>query len=95
MNVDHDTIAKLAHLSRLTFNDQDEEKMIRSLNEILSWVEQLEEIDTTNVEPLRHMTEEMNAFRKDEVLEPLAHEKGLINAPKRDSDYFRVPKVLE
>jgi aspartyl-tRNA(Asn)/glutamyl-tRNA(Gln) amidotransferase subunit C len=95
MQIDKDTLRKIAHLSRLYFNEQDEQKMINSLNGIIDWVNQLNEIDTTGVAPLTHMSEEVNVVRQDAVLEPLSHERGLRNAPKKDSDYFRVPKVLE
>lgn len=69
--------------------------MLDSLNKILTWVEKLNEIDTSQVEPLTHMTDEVNVLRDDEVKEPLPHDRGLLNAPDKDQDYFRVPKVLE
>ncbi|MDN4166906.1 Asp-tRNA(Asn)/Glu-tRNA(Gln) amidotransferase subunit GatC [Cytophagales bacterium LB-30] len=93
--VDHDTLKKMAHLSRLEFDQANGEKMINSMNEILDWVEKLNEIDTDAVAPLITMSEEVNQLREDVVKEELPHEKGLQNAPKRDSDYFRVPKVME
>ena len=95
MQIDKNTLRKIAHLSRLDFDEQAEQKMINSLNNIISWVEQLNEVDTTNVTPLTHMSEEVNVVRKDVTLPPLSHERGLLNAPKKDSDYFRVPKVME
>ncbi|SFF11737.1 Asp-tRNA(Asn)/Glu-tRNA(Gln) amidotransferase subunit GatC [Thermoflexibacter ruber] len=95
MQINKETLQKIAHLSRLEITEQDEQKMIDSLNEIIAWVQKLEEVDTTNVEPLTHLTEEVNAFRDDIVLPPLSHEKGLLNAPKKDADYFRVPKVVD
>jgi aspartyl-tRNA(Asn)/glutamyl-tRNA(Gln) amidotransferase subunit C len=95
MKVEKQIIEKLAHLSRLYFNDKDEEKMLKSLNGIIEWVDKLSELDTTGVEPLTHMSEEKNVMREDITLPALDHEKGLMNAPKRDSDYFRVPKVIE
>lgn len=95
MKVDKDTIEKIAHLSRLHFNEKDEERMLKSMNDIVEWVTKLSEVDTENVEPLTHMTEEFNNWREDKTKEPLAHDKGLVNAPNKDSDYFRVPKVIE
>jgi aspartyl-tRNA(Asn)/glutamyl-tRNA(Gln) amidotransferase subunit C len=95
MKIDKSTIEKLAHLSRLDFDAKDEEKMINSLNKILDWVDMLNKIDTTGVEPLTHMTEERTVLRQDEVGNILSHERALLNAPKKDSDYFRVPKVIE
>jgi aspartyl-tRNA(Asn)/glutamyl-tRNA(Gln) amidotransferase subunit C len=95
MKIDKELLHKIAHLSRLDFNEQDEQKMINSLNDILEWVEQLKEVDTTGVKALTHMSEEVNTFREDVLLPSLTHEKGLVNAPRKDSDYFRVPKVIE
>jgi aspartyl-tRNA(Asn)/glutamyl-tRNA(Gln) amidotransferase subunit C len=95
MAIDKELIRKMAHLARLDFNEQDEKKMVDSLNQILDWVDKLNELDTTHVEPLIHLSEEVNVLRKDEAQPPLEREKGLLNAPKRDGEYFRVPKVLE
>lgn len=95
MKVDRDTVRKIAHLARLEFDANAEEQIIKDMSEILDWVEQLNEVDTTDVEPLTNMSLEVNSFREDQVREHLSHESGLNNAPKRDQDYFRVPKVLE
>jgi aspartyl-tRNA(Asn)/glutamyl-tRNA(Gln) amidotransferase subunit C len=95
MNADKETLRKIAHLARLEFNPESESKMLASLNEILTWVEKLNEIDTTGVEPLTHMSEEVNVMREDKVKPPLPHDRALLNAPKKDADYFRVPKVIE
>ncbi|GAB3828656.1 hypothetical protein GCM10028895_42460 [Pontibacter rugosus] len=69
--------------------------MLQDLNKILNWVDQLRELDTENIEPLIHMSEEVNVLREDEVRNTVSHEEALLNAPKKDSDYFRVPKVME
>jgi aspartyl-tRNA(Asn)/glutamyl-tRNA(Gln) amidotransferase subunit C len=95
MILDKDTLRKIAHLARLDFHEKDEEKMIKDMTEILTWVEKLNELDTDNVQPLTNMSFEVNQVREDAVKEHLSHERGLLNAPKKDSDYFRVPKVLE
>ena len=65
-----------------------------SVSKILSWMEKLNELDTDNVQPLIHMSEEVNALREDIVKQNITHEEGLYNAPKKDSDYIRVPKFL-
>jgi aspartyl-tRNA(Asn)/glutamyl-tRNA(Gln) amidotransferase subunit C len=95
MNADRETLQKIAHLARLEFDPAGEKKMLDSINEILTWVEQLNEVDTSQVKPLTHMSEEINIMREDEVKPPLPHDRGLLNAPKKDADYFRVPKVIE
>ena len=95
MSTDIQTIRKLAHLARLEFNEEKEQEVLQDLNKILNWVDQLRELDTENVEPLTHMSEEMNVMREDVAQNTVTHEQALLNAPKKDSDYFRVPKVLE
>lgn len=95
MNADRETLRKIAHLARLELKEGAEQEMLDSLNKILTWVEKLNEVDTAGVEPLTHLTDEVNVLREDQVQEPLPHERGLLNAPSKDDDYFRVPKVLE
>jgi aspartyl-tRNA(Asn)/glutamyl-tRNA(Gln) amidotransferase subunit C len=95
MQIDKDTLRKIAHLARLELDESQEDKMIEDLNEIISWVEQLNEVDTENVEPITNMSQEVNAFREDEVKPHLSREKALRNAPKHDGTFFQVPKFLE
>ncbi|WP_299706970.1 Asp-tRNA(Asn)/Glu-tRNA(Gln) amidotransferase subunit GatC [uncultured Pontibacter sp.] len=89
------TIRKIAHLARLEFNEEKEQEVLQDLNKILNWVDQLRELDTENVEPLIHMSHEVNVMREDVAENTVSHDAALKNAPKKDSDYFRVPKVLE
>ncbi|WP_339922974.1 Asp-tRNA(Asn)/Glu-tRNA(Gln) amidotransferase subunit GatC [uncultured Cyclobacterium sp.] len=95
MKLDINSLKKIAHLARLEFDENSAKKMTADMTQILDWVEKLNEVDTSNVEPLITMSSEENIMRKDEVGAHLDHEKGLKNAPQRDSDYFRVPKVME
>ncbi|MBL3656520.1 Asp-tRNA(Asn)/Glu-tRNA(Gln) amidotransferase subunit GatC [Fulvivirga sediminis] len=95
MNIDKDLLNKIAHLARLEFDESTAEEMMADMTKILTWVEKLNELDTDNVEPLTTMSHEVNVLREDEVKPHLSHERALKNAPKKDSDYFRVPKVLE
>ena len=95
MSTDIQTIRKLAHLARLEFSEDKEQVMLQDLNKILNWVDKLRELDTENIEPLTHMTAEVNVMREDVAKNTVTHEEALLNAPKKDSDYFRVPKVLE
>lgn len=95
MKIDTNTLKKIAHLARLEFDEESAEKMTKDMTQILDWVEKLNEVDTSNVEPLTTMSSEENVMREDVVGPHLDHEKGLKNAPQRDSDYFRVPKVME
>ena len=95
MKIDQETIKKIAHLARLEFDENSAEKMSKDMSQILDWVEKLNELDTDSVAPLTTMSSEVNDMREDKVGIHLDHEAGLKNAPKRDADYFRVPKVLE
>ncbi len=95
MKIDKETLEKIAHLARLNFDEKEEQSMLDSMSDILTWVEKLNEIDTTNVEPLTHMASEVNSVREDELGPHLNHDDALKNAPKKDADYIRVPKVLE
>ncbi|WP_297335617.1 Asp-tRNA(Asn)/Glu-tRNA(Gln) amidotransferase subunit GatC [Algoriphagus sp.] len=94
MNIDKQTIKKIAHLARLEFDESSAEKMSQDMSQILDWVEKLNELDTEQIEPLTTMSSEINDMREDVVGHHLAHEEALKNAPKRDAQYFRVPKVL-
>jgi aspartyl-tRNA(Asn)/glutamyl-tRNA(Gln) amidotransferase subunit C len=90
-----ETLHKISNLARLEFNSADETKLLADLNKILDWVAMLQEVDTEGVEPLIHLSEEVNVFRPDEVNNQLAREKALLNAPQKDEEYFKVPKVLD
>lgn len=95
MKIDKQTLDKLAHLSRLEINEKDETKLIQDLSNIVTFVEKLNEVNTDGVEPLTTMSHEINALREDEVSGHLTHEEALKNAPVKDTDFFRVPKVIE
>lgn len=95
MKIDREQLDKIAHLSRLEFDEKDAQKMIDDMTAIVNWVEKLNEVDTTGVEPLTTMSYEINVTREDEIKEHLPHDRALVNAPKKDQDYFRVPKVIE
>ncbi len=95
MKIDRSVLDKIAHLSRLEFDEKDAEKMMKDMTAIVEWVEKLNEVNTDGVEPLTTMSHEVNSLREDVEKEHLSHERALRNAPKKDSDYFRVPKVLE
>jgi aspartyl-tRNA(Asn)/glutamyl-tRNA(Gln) amidotransferase subunit C len=95
MKIDRQQLDKIAHLARLEFDEKDAEKMMQDMTSIVEWVEKLNEVNTDGVEPLTTMSYEINVLREDEVKEHLPHDRALLNAPKKDGDYFRVPKVIE
>lgn len=95
MNIDQASLQKIAHLARLEMPESAEKEMMDSLNSVLTWMEELNEINTDNVKPLIHMSLEVNALREDKVIPNISREQGLKNAPKHDGIYFSVPKVME
>ncbi len=95
MNIDKDTLKKVAHLARVEVPENKEEELVKDLQKILTWVEKLKELDTSYVEPLTNMSFEKDAVRKDEVSHPITKEQALKNAPKHDGTFFKVPKVLD
>ncbi len=88
-DVDH--VARLAHLS---FTDGEKQRLTSELNTILSYMEQLNGLDTEHVEPLAHVIELANVFRPDVRTPGLAADDALQNAPGRSDDFFTVPKVI-
>lgn len=94
MKVDNQLVDKVAELAKLEFDAQTKQKMISDMDKILSFVGKIEELDTEGVEPLIYMTQETNVLRNDEVGQHNTKEEALKNAPDKDSDYFKVPKVL-
>ncbi|MFZ1806105.1 MAG: Asp-tRNA(Asn)/Glu-tRNA(Gln) amidotransferase subunit GatC [Cyclobacteriaceae bacterium] len=95
MKIDKETLSKIAHLARLEIDEKDAPKMLEDMSKMVSFVEKLNEVDTEGIEPLTTMSHEVNALREDVVKGQLTKEEVLKNAPKKDSDFFRVPKVLE
>ena len=95
MSVSKEDVLYVAHLARLSLSGEEAENLKKDMNSILGYMETLNELDTDGVEPLEHVTEQPAILRKDEAGEPIPHEDALKNAPDADSDYFRVPRVIE
>lgn len=95
MKVNEQLIGHLSHLARLEFDTNAGQEMIHDLNRILGFVEKLEEVDTEGVEPLIYMTAETNILRNDQVVQTITQDEALKNAPRKDSDYFRVPRFID
>ncbi|HET9746543.1 MAG TPA: Asp-tRNA(Asn)/Glu-tRNA(Gln) amidotransferase subunit GatC [Chitinophagaceae bacterium] len=95
MEVTDALIEKLAHLSRLEFNDADKAEIKNDLQRMISFVEKLDELDLTGTEPLLHMSSNINVLRQDEVKGSVSREEALKNAPEHDEKFFRVPKVIK
>jgi aspartyl-tRNA(Asn)/glutamyl-tRNA(Gln) amidotransferase subunit C len=85
----------VAKLARLEVTNQEKEKFTAQLNDILLYIDKLNELDTTGVAPMSHAITVTNAFREDKIIESLGTEKALANAPDARGEFFRVPKVIE
>ena len=95
MQIDKDTVAKIAHLARLEVSEQESQELVGDMNKILDFMAKLNEVDTNNVEPLIYMTNEVNTLREDLVKKEITHEEALANAPEQDGKHFLVAKVIE
>lgn len=95
MSVTKKDVDYVADLARLQLTEEESESLVNDLNQILDYINTLEEVDTSDVEPLEHVIELEYRLRDDTAREPLSHEDALKNAPDADSDYFRVPRVIE
>ena len=93
--IDQAQVKKVAKLSRLELTEGEIEEFTGQLSAILEYVEKMNELDTTGVEPLAHCLPIRNVFRKDFVKESLGTEKTLANAPQRNGEFFKVPKILD
>jgi len=94
MIVNDELVDRIAELARLEFEGEKKEAIKNDMNRMLNLIEKLNELDTTNVEPLKYMNEFTNVLREDKVEQTISQAEGLKNAPSKDSDFFKVPKVL-
>ncbi|NOX37800.1 MAG: Asp-tRNA(Asn)/Glu-tRNA(Gln) amidotransferase subunit GatC [Calditrichaeota bacterium] len=95
MAITIEQVEHIARLAKLEFTPEEKERFTRELNRILEYVEKLNELDTSNVEPLSHTTEITNVMRSDRVTGSLPLEEVLKNAPSRQGNFFKVPKVVK
>lgn len=95
MEVNDEMIANLAQLARLEFNDEEKEEIKTDLQKMIAFIDKLNELDTTGVKPLLHMSENVNVLREDEVKQTITREQALKNAPLHDGQFFKVPKVIK
>jgi aspartyl-tRNA(Asn)/glutamyl-tRNA(Gln) amidotransferase subunit C len=85
----------VAHLARLEISGEEKEKFTSQLNDILLYIDKLNELNTGNIEPMSHAIAVTNAFREDKIVDSIGTEKSLANAPDARGEFFRVPKVIE
>lgn len=95
MEVNDELVEKLAHLSKLNFNGNDKEEIKKDLQNMIGFVEKLNELNLDGVEPLLHMSGEVNVLREDEIKGSVSREEALKNAPEHDGQFFKVPKVIK
>ena len=95
MKIDNELVDRLAQLSKLEFDAVAKENIKKDLSKILEMMDRLTEIDVEGVEPLIYMSDEVNVLREDEVKGEVTKVEALLNAPSKDSDYFKVPKVIK
>ncbi len=94
MQVDSKLVSHLAHLSRLEVAPQKMDKLVNDMQELVGFVAQLNNLDTTGIEPLMHMGDTKNILREDKVIPSISREEALQNAPATDGVFFQVPKVI-
>jgi aspartyl-tRNA(Asn)/glutamyl-tRNA(Gln) amidotransferase subunit C len=94
MALSREEVLHVAELARLSLGNVEIEPFTRQLNDILAYVEKLQELDTSGVVPLAHVIPVFNAFREDEVKAGLPLDEALENAPAREGNNFLVPKVI-
>ena len=94
MEITNEIIDKLAKLAKLQFKDEQRDGIREDLTKIIAFVDKIDELDTEGVEPLVHMSREINVLREDEVKETITQTQALKNAPSKDSDYFKISTVL-
>ena len=95
MVVTDEMVDKLANLSRLSFNEQEKKEIRSDLEQLIAFVDKLKEIDVEGVEPLIHMSAELNVLRSDKVEGSISREDGLKNAPEATKEFFTVPRVIK
>ncbi len=95
MKITVEIVDHIAHLARLRFEGDKKIAIKQDMENIISFMDKLSDLPTDNVEPLIFMNEAVNVLREDVAKITLTQTEALKNAPKKDSDYFRIPKVLD
>lgn len=95
MEISDEMVQHIAHLARLEFEGEDLANIKGDMQQMIRFIDKLSELDTKDVEPLIFMSNEVNVLREDHAERVFSRDDALKNAPKKDSDYFRIPKVLD
>jgi len=94
MKITDEVVDHIAHLARLEFIGNEKEEIKQDMEKIIAFMDKLNTVNTDGVEPLMFMSDAVNVLRDDVAEATVSKEEALKNAPKKDSDYFRIPKVL-
>ena len=94
MKIDDKMISKISGLANLEFGEDEKEKIRQDLEQILTFVEKLNELDTENVEPLVYISENRDVLREDHAEKTITTEQALLNAPEIKDNFFKVPRVI-
>lgn len=95
MNIDTALVNRLAELFKLEFEDAEKQRLVIDLQKIMNLIDKLNEVDVTGVAPLVYMNDTEVQWREDEIKGMVTKAEALLNAPQKDSDYFKVPKVIK
>ena len=94
MQVTESLVDKIAHLAKLSFNEAERKEIREDLEKMIGFVDQLNSLDMTGIEPMIHMSRDVNVLRDDEVRGSVIREDALKNAPGHTDRFFTVPKVI-
>lgn len=94
MSVNINQVQQIAKLARLKFDENEIENLTSDMNKILDYMDQLNELDTNNIEPLSHPLDLNNVMREDELIKSISREEAFKNAPSANEEFFKVPKVI-
>lgn len=95
MKLTRDEVQQVATLARLGLTPEEEASLTEQLDNILQYMEKLNQLETADVEPLAHVLEIVNAFREDKVVSQIESDALLANAPAKEDSFFKVPKIIE
>jgi aspartyl-tRNA(Asn)/glutamyl-tRNA(Gln) amidotransferase subunit C len=95
MKINREQVAHVAKLARLAMTPEETERFTEQLSNILTYVEKLNQADTSRVEPTSHVLPLFNVFREDQVRPSLGSDKAVENAPEKEGPFFKVPKIIE
>lgn len=95
MEITDDTIDNLSHLARLRFTEDKKQAVKKDLQKMIAFVEKLQEVNTDGIEPLLFVSDAVNVLREDEIRGSITREEALQNAPHKDDQFFKVPKVIK